>query len=475
MWNPATDRCCGIIPVTTLLAVLATFSISDTGFSQPGKHSSTSASPLVRFSQTPVPRLLQGPMVGSISEGEARIWVRLNGPHRVRVRYAPAGLEDRRLERTTKAVLALPTRDHTAVIPLKGLEPNTAYRYSVTIKGEKSGDAGKEWVFRTLPPGNLPGKFRVAFGSCASVDFDPAQPIWKTVSRVRPRAFLWLGDNIYADSQDMEVLRRKYRRQRMVKSLLVFQATVPQLAIWDDHDFGLNDGDRTFPAKKSSLAVFREYWANLQYGLPGTPGVFFQWSIGNVDFFFLDTRTYRDPNILPSFPGKTLLGVRQKAWLKAALGRSRAVFKVLVSSGTWTEGKGRFKDSWGAFLKERDEIFDFIRDRGITGVFLLAGDSHRAQINVIPRSNSGGYDLYEVISSPLAQAVHRGRIRPGGFRPLRPPNAFSMNFGLLEFDTTAEPARVILRLIGGGGEDLWKPVVLTADDLKPGVRSWDRK
>ena len=417
-------------------------------------------------------------MVGYVSDREARVWVRLNGSHRVRVRYWAVSSERGGTGRTSRAVSALPENDHTAVITLPDLEPDTAYRYGFLINGkDPAGGAGSgpERVFRTLPPSGTPGRFRVAFGSCASFDVDPVQRIWKAASAARPHAFLWLGDNIYGDSGEKAVLRRKYRRQRRVQSLLDFQASVPQLAIWDDHDYGLNDGDRRFSGKAKSFKVFSEYWANPAYGLPGTPGVFFRWSIGDVDFFLLDTRTYRDPNYTLDGPDKTHLGTRQKEWLKAGLRKSRAVFKVLVASGGWTEGKGGFGDSWGAFLNERDEIFNFIRDRGITGVFLLAGDSHQPQINVIPWSAFGGYDLYEVISSPLAQGVYRGRFWPGGFRPVRPPNAFSTNFGLLEFDTAAQPARVTLRLIDTEGKDLWKPVILTTDDLKPGVRSWDRK
>jgi alkaline phosphatase D len=272
-----------------------------------------------------------------------------------------------------------------------------------------------------------------------------------------------------------EAFRKQYRRQRGVRNLLDFQASVAQLAIWDDHDFGMNDGDRTFPGKETSLKVFREYWANPQYGLPGQPGVFFRWSIGDVDFFFLDTRTYRDPDSSPNGPKKTQLGAAQKRWLKSELKKSRGTFKVLAASGGWTESRGRFGDNWGGFLHERNEIFNFIRDEGITGVFLLSGDSHRSQLNYIPWSEQGGYDLYEAMSSPLAQGVYDGWFLSGYFRHIRPDNVDSVSFGLLEFDTAARPARVTIRFFGPGGKSLWEPLILTADDLRPGVKSWDKK
>lgn len=464
------------------------------------------------------PRLLQGPMVGFASDREAWIWVRLSGPHRVQVRYRRDGGKDAD-EETSETVRALPERDHTAVVPLNHLQPGAAYRYRVIIE-EEDATGPRKPVFRTLPPAGRPGRFRVAFGADVSVGFDPVQRIWKAVARARPDAFLWLGDNVYTSSADPDDLRAQYRRQRSVEALLDFQASVPQLAIWDDHDYGYNDADRRFRTKDKSQAVFQEYWANPQYGLPREPGpsetpgmtqtarapqtpkasqtavmthtarapgsprkrglpktsgTYFQWAIGDVDFFFLDSRSHRDPNTLPDGPMKTQLGIRQRAWLKAMLKKSRAVFKVLVSSDSWTQKKRISRDSWAFFLHERDQIFDFIRDEQITGVFLLAGDTHRPMMNAVPWSERGGYDLYETISSPLVQWVNRRPLREGKFHLLRPLGAYSANFGLLEFDTAGKPPRVTIHLMDADGKDLWTPLVLEAGELRPGVRSWARK
>ena len=117
-----------------------------------------------------------------------------------------------------------------------------------------------------------------------------------------------------------------------------------------------------------------------------------------------------------------------------------------------------------------DEIFNFIRDENISGVFLIAGDSHRPLINVIPWSRLGGYDFYELISSPLAQRVYKGKLWPGEFQHVRPPNAFRPNFGLLEFDMQASPPHVKLRLLDGTGKDLWDPLKLTSEKLTKKVK-----
>ena len=66
---------------------------------------------------------------------------------------------------------------------------------------------------------------------------------------------------------------------------------VPQLAVWDDHDFGLNNYDRRHPAKEAALATFRRYWPNPSFGTPEVPGVFFAYRYGGVDFFGISTTT----------------------------------------------------------------------------------------------------------------------------------------------------------------------------------------
>jgi len=134
--------------------------------------------------------------------------------------------------------------------------------------------------------------------------------------------------------------------------------------------------------------VFREYWPNPSFGLSDVKGIFFKYTWGKVDFFFLDGRWYRDPDEDPNTPNKTMLGAAQLEWLEKELDSSSAVFKVLVSGGGWSKAKGEFGDSWAGFLHERNRLFDFIRDRDITGVVLLSGDSHIGELNVIGRSTS---------------------------------------------------------------------------------------
>ena len=254
-------------------------------------------------------------------------------------------------------------------------------------------------------------------------------------------------------------------------SLQSLQRSVPQLAIWDDNDFGENDGGKSFPGKAASLKIFRRYWANPQFGLPDVSGVFFNYEYGGIDFFFLEGRCYRDDNTMPDGPGKTMLGAAQKDWLKESLLLCKAPFKVLVSGGGWSAGKGPTGDGWSAFLSERNEIFDFIRDNEISGVFCLSGDSHVGELNCIPRSTVGAYDIYDFVSSPLAQPPSTTymdktpeiRVRPVYFR--------GNNYGILDFEPGDDPT-VTMTLRDTRGNPVWRPFTLRASDLINGRTTW---
>ena len=416
-------------------------------------------------SATGSPRVMQGPRVMAVTMDTIPVWVRLSGEFPVMLEYDtdPAFSGPRRTEAVTPSKQG---GDLCAVLRMTGLSAASACYYRILVNGKPDPYLKQTWQARTAPAG--PAKFSLCFGSCPRVQLDPVQPVWYGIAEVQPDLFFWIGDNIYGDTLDPEILAEEYRRQLYVASLLPFQASVPQLAVWDDHDFGLNDHDRTNPIREQALEVFKRYWPNPAHGLPDTPGVFFKYAYGGVDFFFLDDRYHRDPNAAPDTPEKTMLGAGQLAWLREGLAGSTAPFKVLVSGSGWTSAKGAGGDSWASFIHERDALFDFIRDRNITGVLLLSGDTHVGEFNAIPRSAQGGYDLYDLVSSPLAQTANTNwRERHPELRVRTPYEG--VNAGLVEFDLTAAPPTVRMNLIDREGRTVWRPVTLTADDLRNGV------
>jgi len=420
------------------------------------------------------PRLMQGPMVGAVSPNEAMIWLRTTGEFEISVQYATDFQMS--LPTTTNPIVARKANDYTLVITIEGLEPATEYFYRVLVNGD--GDKYlKEYPafrFSTAPAFGSATNFSVAYGSCPKFQDDRVQPIWPVISEFDPDLFFWIGDNIYGDTLDPDILREEYRRQRDVHGLQPLLHNVPHLAIWDDHDFALNNHDRENPIKHEALEVFKDYWANPAYGLPETPGVFFTYSYGKVDFFFLDGRFYRDPNTDPDTPQKTMLGATQFEWLKQELAASDAVFKVIVSGSGFSKAKGEGGDSWSAFLHERDRLFDFIRDREVTGIVMLSGDTHWGAINVIPWSEKGGYDYYDLVSSPLAQRNPDSWLHKRPERRIRPVYFKGSSVGIIDFIFDDEP-RLMYRIIDIHGRNVWEPFVVRADELVNGVVSWPDK
>lgn len=423
--------------------------------------------PLRAFGAVPgYPRLMEGPMVGATTADSITFWGRASGEFDVAVEYST----DRNLANavTSAPVRATAATDHTVRITVGGLAPATRYFYRLVVDGIPDRYRLTPFATRTAPAGATP--FRLAFGSCARHQLDADQPIFRAIAAAEPDLFFWLGDNIYADSASAWVFAEDYRRQRAVPATLPLMRSVPQLAIWDDHDFGLNNSDATNPAREASLAAFRNYWANPPSGLPDAPGVFFQHAWGGVDFFMLDGRYYRTPNKAPDGPDKTLLGPRQGEWLREALKASRAPFKVLACGSGWSSADGPTGDTWGAFLTERNALFDFIRDERIEGVFLISGDTHFGEVNCIPWSARGGYDLYDFVSSPLAQATGSSFLDSEPELRIRPPWFRSVNFGLLDFEWEPEP-KVTFTLRDLRGDAAWAPVTLTPAELRNGVSS----
>ncbi|MBB6428776.1 alkaline phosphatase D family protein [Algisphaera agarilytica] len=377
-------------------------------------------------------KLLGGPMLGGITPTQARVWVRTAGPATVQVVIDD---EIQSVERQTG-----PDGDYTAVLHLDGLAPATDYTYDVLVNGQPVFGDNKP-TFNTFPRKGDPATFSVGFGGCARYN-PPKEHVWATIASVNPDAFLMLGDNVYHDLPQHRTKQRvHYYRRQLHPDYQKLTSTTPMYAIYDDHDLGVNDSAGGLgvyePAwKYESWKVFRENWNNPFYGMGDSyPGCWFDFSIGDVDFFMLDGRYYRD------FKQGTMLGPVQKIWLQEKLKASTATFKVLVSGTLWTEhaDKGG-KDSWWGVKKEREEVLGLIDRENITGIVLLSSDRHRTEVFKLERP--AGYDLYEFNSGKLTN-IHTHDPNPHAL--------FSHNegnfFGLLKFDLAQDDPTVSFRVV----------------------------
>src|SRR5688572_4531982 len=98
---------------------------------------------------------------------------------------------------------------------------------------------------------------RVAFGSCA--DTRRSQAFWQTLIDARPDVFIFLGDNVYADTFDPAVYKAAFARLEKIEGFRRLRAAVPLLATWDDHDYGINDSGKEHPNRAAAQNIFLDF------------------------------------------------------------------------------------------------------------------------------------------------------------------------------------------------------------------------
>jgi alkaline phosphatase D len=163
----------------------------------------------------------------------------------------------------------------------------------------------------------------IGFGSC--LDPRASHPILFTVARERPDVFIFLGDNIYADTTDENVMRARYRELEESPVFQRLSAVCRLLAVWDDHDYGANDAGKDYAMKQQSEHLFEDF-RKIGEDSPRRQRK-------GVQVILLDTRYFRTPlkrgkhrpthargPYLPqSDPGSHILGSEQWEWLRTEL------------------------------------------------------------------------------------------------------------------------------------------------------------
>ena len=181
----------------------------------------------------------------------------------------------------------------------------------------------------------------IAFGSCNDQNRD--QKMWSSILENQPDLWIWLGDNIYADTRDMKVMKSKYQLQKNHPEYQNFRSQVPIIGIWDDHDYGVNDGDATYPLRAESKQLmfdFLDVAADAPQRKAGR-GAYSSYTYGpagkQVKVILLDARYFREPlqedknsdqRYLPN-PDGNILGVAQWEWLEKELSQSKAQVHVI--------------------------------------------------------------------------------------------------------------------------------------------------
>jgi len=221
---------------------------------------------------------------------------------------------------------------------------------------------------------------------------------------------VWLGDEWYTREVDVNSEWGLYYRashDRAIPILQDFWKSMPQFAMWDDHDYGPNDVGSNYILKNTSREIWQRYWCNPSYGENGQ-GTYTMLSWGDVDIFLTDDRWWRSAdNAKDSVDGKpnadkVMLGKMQMDWLKNSLLYSNATFKIIACGSQVLNPLSPF-ERWNDFPVEYQDMMKFLQDNRIDGVLFLTGDRHHSEIIKVDRK--GTYPLYDITASPLTSGT----------------------------------------------------------------------
>jgi alkaline phosphatase D len=465
------------------------------------------------------PSVTDGVASTLVGEDAAVIWARADRAARMLVEYATSDTF-----RNARRVLGPSVTEHsdfTARVHLADLPRGQRVFYRVSFQDLGDLRQWSEPVVGQLATSPAPRSRDVSVVFSADTvgqgwGLDPAfdgMLTYASMLGTAPDLFVNLGDAIYADapvqrevrlddgtmwrnltseakSKVAETLadyRGNYRYNLQDAHMRRFNAAVPQLATWDDHEVRDNwyferrlDADRRYTEKSVARLAAYARQACHEYTPMPIDGVdperlYRAVRYGPLEVFLLDHRSYRGANspnaqAAPS-DATALLGAVQMAWLKRTLVASTATWKIMASSIPLglvvTDGKEYFEavaqGDPGAPLGREHEIADllrFIRDERIDGVVWITGDVHYAAAHHYhpSRARFTEFDpFWEFVAGPL----HAGTFGPNaldptfgpevrflgipaGMQPNRPPSDNLQFFGRLVADAKTEALRVSL-------------------------------
>lgn len=260
---------------------------------------------------------------------------------------------------------------------------------------------------------------KIAFGSCAQQNVP--QPILKLVTKHKPDYFIYLGDNIYGDTDDMKVLKAQYDQLAAKEEFQQLQQQTQVLATWDDHDYGRNDAGKEYAFKEASKKLFLDFFKEpVNSERRKREGIYtsYIYPIGSkrLQIILLDNRTFRDE--LRLYKGElkndkrffyelnyyphtdtttTLLGTQQWQWLEQEL-QKKADLRI-IGSGSQFGIEYNGYESWANFPHEQKRMLNLIAKTKANGVLFITGDVHYAELSKLKVPKQ--YPIYDITSSGI--------------------------------------------------------------------------
>jgi alkaline phosphatase D len=298
--------------------------------------------------------------------------------------------------------------------------------------------------FKTTP---IPVLNRICFGSCSHQK--KQEYLLNDIARLKPDLMVYLGDNIYADTKNMKVMRIKYGILSCKREFRNLLNATHIIATWDDHDYGRDDAGMEYPMKKESKAMFLEFWnepkESDRYKHDGVyTSYYYGDSAHRVQIILLDLRTFRtamlgpEDHYQPNYdPRAAMMDSAEWAWLHGELLKPARLRIIGSSTEFLTQQNGW--EAWANFPLQQQKMFDMIKETHANGVLFISGDVHYAELSMQKRV--GMYPIYDMTSSGITQVeLHSA---PNQFRIGHTIN--TRNFGMLDIDWAVADPTILIR------------------------------
>lgn len=310
----------------------------------------------------------------------------------------------------------------------------------------------------------------ILFGSCSHQD--KPLPILNSAIADSPDLFIFLGDNIYGDTEDMDALKRKYQKLGSKPEFQALRNATRTIAIWDDHDFGENDAGADYPEKEASRQIMLDFWGEPKDSprRTRTDGIYTSYLFGpagkRIQVILPDLRwnrpqinhvskleylaSRRPDNMGPykkhADANASMLGETQWQWLEQELQKPAEIriigssLQVLADFTGW--------EAWANFPADLARLQSVIKQHQVNGVLLISGDTHWGEISKLEAGLD--YPLWDVTSSGLTEEwkdVSPNKNRVSGY-------THDVNYGAINVDWAHKDPTINVSLKDVNGESI---------------------
>ena len=293
----------------------------------------------------------------------------------------------------------------------------------------------------------------LSFGSCNRVDLE--QPLWDDIVGEQSDAWLWLGDIIYGDTEDMAKMKAMYSEQKSKQGYKDLVAKTKIFGIWDDHDYGVNDGGKNYVKKKESRDILFEFLdvkpSNENWNHEGAYQSYTFGKTGQrIKLILLDTRYFKDPirrekGVYIADKNADLLGSVQWTWLENELKEKADLF--IIANGTQVLPKEHRFEKWANYPTERNRFLELLSQLEVKTI-LLSGDRHIGEISKFQFQN--GREIMEVTSSGMTHSYRGNNSESNQYRIGEIVN--NLNYGVLKISWQESIPTIQLELKGDQGK-----------------------